>query len=134
MAWRTTATFSARAGRVSSISAIVGAEIAPRHVASNDDGVPGQARAPRRTVGEVNASRRAGRPAHLHDAQWAGVHSRTDRAAPSSSRPKPLFPSPGHALRSASASGAPAFSQEPPMTPQAMPLADGLYDPRFEHD
>src|SRR3954470_20091832 len=58
MAWRTTATFSARAGRVSSISAIVEAEIAPPHVASNGDGAPGQAKRPDALWGR--SSRRTG--------------------------------------------------------------------------
>src|SRR3954454_16883664 len=35
---------------------------------------------------------------------------------------------------SRSASGAPALLQEPPMTHPLPPKADGLYDPRYEHD
>src|SRR4051812_50062275 len=35
---------------------------------------------------------------------------------------------------SASASGAPALLQEPLMTHQTPPRAEGLYDPRYEHD
>src|SRR3954447_21109698 len=58
MAWRTTATFSARAGRVSSISAMVGTKIALRHVDSNGDGALGPAGRPVTLWGR--STRRAG--------------------------------------------------------------------------
>src|SRR3954470_24160231 len=58
MAWRTTATFLARAGGVSSMSAIDGTQIAPLHVASNGDGAPGTAKRPVTLWGR--SSRRTG--------------------------------------------------------------------------
>src|SRR5436309_879551 len=57
------------------------------------------------------------------------------RAAPSPGRPKPFRADRTMLYASDSASGAPACAQEPHMNPLDMPpRADGLYDPRYEHD
>src|SRR3954453_16610474 len=92
MAWRTTATFSARAGSVSSMSAKGSPGGCPQHVAAN-----GHSRA-----------RRGGRALAL-----AGGCSR--------------LPTPPQAPLPA--------DRSPPMSRSMLPpQADGLYDPRFEHD
>src|SRR3954451_23633525 len=136
MAWRTTATFSARAGRVSSISAMCEAGIAHACCLKRRRGACRKSKAPRRTVGEVIASRRAGSPAHLRDAHGRGVPSRTKLAAPGGGAPKPPSRSAGRCstLPAPPQAPLPAHRSTRMSPPNSPPQADGLYDPRFEHD
>src|SRR4051794_13716934 len=88
MAWRTTATFSARAGRVNSTSGIVRGDCVPANCVANgggalcerpqdDDGAPGWCPERPAAVGEVIASAPGRDPARaVHDALKAGVLSR----------------------------------------------------------
>src|SRR5947209_3521229 len=139
MAWRTTATFSARAGRVNSTSGIVIAVLARRTVPQTTPerrrGAPARAGTPRLLWGRSSRSAGQGTGAALSLTLCAGVRSRTSLRAQRPHRGKRSFPATAAMLYpSASASGAPARLQEPPMTHPIPPRAEGLYDPRYEHD